>query len=441
MSQKQNNQSRTPERPPMYFDAPIEVRAAQQAGGPIRIFGYSALFNVRSREMRTSSGKRFVEVILPGAFDGVNDADCDCRYDHYVFLSSKGNYRSGVDERGRWYEYDHDPNDPDHVSVLAKIRRGECKGSSFMFDEPDVTDQTVTREGPVLVRHIKRFAKMWDEGPVRKPAYRQTTVSVRSIDEFDTDIAEPETESRDMGGAYDANTNPSDAQKEAGNYKKGKVRVHGMDISIENPKDSERSGTAPDGKAWRTVMRAHYGYILGSLAGDGDNLDVFLSDAAESARVAWVVDQVNPADGSFDELKCLIGPATEQEARALYLSHYEEGWTGLASICYVPMECFRAWALDGKPKRSPLGVDTAKLYGPVLEAGSPEMRAEAGPEKPEVRAEAEAEAGAETAEAKAEGAEVKPEVTEARAEADPEPDAAKQQVIERRKLELRRTLI
>ena len=94
-----------------------------------------------------------------------------------------------------------------------------------MFDEPDVVDQEIVREGPLLVRKIKRFTRVWDEGPVRKPAYRQTTVNARSLDEYrDTDLEEPTdaTEQRDMSGAYDANTSPTDAQKEAGNYKRAR---------------------------------------------------------------------------------------------------------------------------------------------------------------------------------------------------------------------------
>ena len=40
--------------------------------------------------------------------------------------------------------------------------------------------------------------------------------------------------------ASEANINPSDAQKEAGNYKMGHVRVRGFDITIENPIGSKR---------------------------------------------------------------------------------------------------------------------------------------------------------------------------------------------------------
>jgi hypothetical protein len=57
------------------------------------------------------------------------------------------------------------------------------------------------------------------------------------------------------------NTEPTEAQKEAGNYQKGHVRLHGLDISIENPAGSERSGTDRDGKKWSVMLPHHYGYI------------------------------------------------------------------------------------------------------------------------------------------------------------------------------------
>ena len=62
-------------------------------------------------------------------------------------------------------------------------------------------------------------------------------------------------------------TAPSDAQKEAGNYKKGHVRINGYDISIENPRGSVRSGTDADGKKWSVTMNNTYGYIKGTEIG------------------------------------------------------------------------------------------------------------------------------------------------------------------------------
>jgi hypothetical protein len=53
-------------------------------------------------------------------------------------------------------------------------------------------------------------------------------------------------------------TSPSEAQKKAGNYKMGHVKVGAFDITIENPKGSERSGTDANGKKWSVKMNNAY---------------------------------------------------------------------------------------------------------------------------------------------------------------------------------------
>ena len=98
---------------------------------------------------------------------------------------------------------------------------------------------------------------------------------------------------------------PTEAQKEAGNYKKGKVRLHGLDISIENPKGSTRKGKDQDGKEWSSEMKHHYGDIKGTTGADGDSIDVFIGDKPESQKV-FVVDQIDPKTGEFDEVLSLI---------------------------------------------------------------------------------------------------------------------------------------
>mgnify|MGYP003299752740 CR=1 FL=1 len=95
----------------------------------------------------------------------------------------------------------------------------------------------------------------------------------------------------------ETNTEPTEAQKEAGNYKKGHVRIDGYDVTIENPKGSVRRGTDASGKQWEQEMQNTYGYIRGTEGVDGDHIDVFLSDDPSQGDV-FVVDQVN-ADGSF----------------------------------------------------------------------------------------------------------------------------------------------
>ena len=146
-------------------------------------------------------------------------------------------------------------------------------------------------------------------------------------------------------------TNPTDAQKEAGNYQKGHIMVDGYDITIENPKGSIRRGTDASGKQWEQEMHNTYGYIKGTEGVDGDHIDVFLSDNPASGKV-WVVDQVNK-DGSFDEHKVMYGFANVADATKAYLSNYEEGWQGLGAISGISREEFKKWIESSHRKTKP----------------------------------------------------------------------------------------
>lgn len=148
------------------------------------------------------------------------------------------------------------------------------------------------------------------------------------------------------------NTNPSDAQKEAGNYRMGHVKIDGMDVTIENPKGSIRKGRDADGKEWQSEMHNTYGYIRGTKAVDNDHIDVFLSDDPEHGNV-YVIDQVDPKTGKFDESKVMYGFSSEQEARDAYLSNYEKGWKGLGKITQVTKEEFKKWIDSSTRKTKP----------------------------------------------------------------------------------------
>ncbi len=119
---------------------------------------------------------------------------------------------------------------------------------------------------------------------------------------------------------------PTDGQKEAGNYKKGHVKIHGLDISIENPRGSYRSGTDPKtGKPWRAQLPHHYGYIRKTEGSDGDHVDVYLGPHLKSPRV-FVIDQYHLTGGkTFDEHKTFIGFGSETQAREAYHRAFSDG--------------------------------------------------------------------------------------------------------------------
>jgi hypothetical protein len=166
-------------------------------------------------------------------------------------------------------------------------------------------------------------------------------------------IADEEERKRRSGN--DTNTtdpNPTQAQKEAGNYKKKHLKVDGYDISIENERGSMRSGVDKDGAKWEQKMHNDYGYIRGTEGVDGDHIDLFLSDHYEKSGDVYVIDQVNK-DGSFDEHKVMCGFDSEKEARDAYLSNYEKGWTGLGAITRVSRDDFKKWVDSSHRKTKP----------------------------------------------------------------------------------------
>ena len=107
------------------------------------------------------------------------------------------------------------------------------------------------------------------------------------------------------GGRVAVNGAPSEAQKTAGNYQKGHTRIHGLDVTIENPKGSFRTGVHA-GKPWRVRMPADYGYIRGTTGADGDHVDCFVGPDEKSEKV-FVIDQKDLKTGAFDECKCILG--------------------------------------------------------------------------------------------------------------------------------------
>ena len=166
----------------------------------------------------------------------------------------------------------------------------------------------------------------------------------------------------------EVNTEPTEAQKEAGNYKKGHVQVGTFDITIEQPQGSVRKGTDADGKQWESKMNNTYGYIRGAVGVDGDHIDVFLSNDIDgwNGRRVFVVDQYNP-DGSFDEHKVMLGFNDADEAKSDYLANYENGWENgrRIDVTAVNLEDFEKWIASSKRKTKPFGDYSSVKNGVV----------------------------------------------------------------------------
>lgn len=272
--------------------------------------------------------------------------------------------RAEAEQLGRDQESEQTPNDVERSAEPQQPVAG--------------TREELTPEEQALAARVEITENDWEEGDSDKPTYKREIIIdgthiVTQVDapnedghytgsyfEFDGkrfgDIAEiaqyidghPSAELKVDGGMQ---SEPTEAQKAAGNYKMEYRKVDGYNVSIENAKGSVRRGTGADGKSWETTMQNDYGYIRGTQGVDGDHIDVFLSDTPEEGDV-FVVDQVNE-DGSFDEHKVMYGFPTEQAARDAYLSNYEQGWTGLGAITHVSKEEFKKWIGSSKRKTKP----------------------------------------------------------------------------------------
>lgn len=132
--------------------------------------------------------------------------------------------------------------------------------------------------------------------------------------------AAPDGHGVDADARYRAHGEPTPAQIEAGNYTKRLVDWNGLQIRVEN-----EAGSVRYGRGWQTRMLYPYGYIVGTLGVDADPVDVYLGPDLDGAPMVYVVHQRKyGAWDQFDEDKAMLGFASEADAAAVYLKHYDD---------------------------------------------------------------------------------------------------------------------
>lgn len=207
----------------------------------------------------------------------------------------------------------------------------EAKGKPTQEEKKADTKQEKPEKKDLKKKDVKKKPEVKKEEPTDEKAKQKETKVLTKTD-IDTE-------------AQEADPNPTDGQKEAGNYKKGHITINGMEISIENPEGSIRSGTSPDGTPWEVVMKSHYGYIRGTVGKDKDHLDVFVKPGTSESYdgMVYVVDQIDTKTKKFDEHKIVMGAKDLAEAKKLYLENYPKDWQGMGAIAPMTMDAFKSW--------------------------------------------------------------------------------------------------
>lgn len=289
-----------------------------------------------------------------GAMVGLNETERRKRIAWLATPEKGGLYPEQVGERifaGMDNDFGHDEKDVfDAVcDVLLRYHSPSAAVKAIAKAREDAAAEEARREA----EHYAALQEAEDEKARQRGFADAAEAALYDEQTEGTFDAEGADAVRDAIAAAEAevDVNPTDAQKKAGNYRMGHVKIDGFELTIENPKGSTRSGKDASGKPWSVTMNNTYGYIRGTEGVDGDHIDVFLSEDPTVGNV-YVIDQVN-ADGTFDEHKVMYGFNSAAEAREAYLANYSDGWQGLGTITEVNKDEFEKWVNSSHRKTKP----------------------------------------------------------------------------------------
>lgn len=160
----------------------LDVRAEKRADEKLVIKGQAAVFN-----QETVIRGWFREQIKPGAFQRVLSEKPDTigcfNHDWNVVLgrTTAGTLNLQETPEGLGYEIEINPDDPEALSVYAKVARGDVSQSSFAFQvgvEEWFYPPDNSKDLPL--RTITEFSNLFDVCPATFGAYPQTSAAVRS---------------------------------------------------------------------------------------------------------------------------------------------------------------------------------------------------------------------------------------------------------------------
>ena len=150
------------------------------------IEGYGIVFNVESRDLGG-----FTEIIKPESIVGIIETSdifslMNHKIDRGVLARSNkgvGSLELIVDNKGVKYRFEA-PNFDLGNELVEGVKRGDIKYSSFSFVVDPKGESIERRSNGTHVRTITKFKMIHDMSPCYKGAYEDTTVALRSLDEF-----------------------------------------------------------------------------------------------------------------------------------------------------------------------------------------------------------------------------------------------------------------
>lgn len=174
------------------FDVMPRIREAEDGGESRVIEGYALKFGVRSR-LLCDWWENYYEILEPGCVTRETLDACDIVltmfHDRQLVLGrsnkGRGTLSYEVDASGVKFRAEM-PATVDGDKALELVRRGDIAGCSFIYsaDETDSKNGvSYERVGGTLLRHVKRIDAVYDFTLTTTPAYEQTEVTRREVEQ------------------------------------------------------------------------------------------------------------------------------------------------------------------------------------------------------------------------------------------------------------------
>lgn len=132
----------------------------------------------------------------------------------------------------------------------------------------------------------------------------------------------------------------------------GRLKWHGLDISLEHAAGDVRRGVDSDGKSWETKMQLPYGYLRGTEGADGDHLDCFVRSEGlnldPDTEYVYIVHTTDPQTGDYDEDKCFIGFESRRDALECFRDHYTDPDKHFGAVSLMPIAEFVRHCKSGR---------------------------------------------------------------------------------------------
>lgn len=147
--------------------------------------GYAIVFDKESADLGG-----FTEIIDRNALSEETLQKCDikCWLNHDQkrgilarYKRGKGSLQLSIDEIGLHYKFEA-PKNALGDELIENLKRGDIDSSSFAFSLAAEGGQKLEKRGGKFLRTILKFEQIYDVSPVYDPAYSDTTVATRSIE-------------------------------------------------------------------------------------------------------------------------------------------------------------------------------------------------------------------------------------------------------------------